>query len=98
MKNNCKITREERALLIAIERGGKHGSVTMRGLSKAAKGLIAKKLGYSIGRIGGGYYVNSTVAGSACLGIDWDNGPRPPYDERKGEYVIGRRGRSARRR
>jgi hypothetical protein len=84
----CKLTREERALLIAIERGGPHGSVSMRGLDKAAKGLIAKGLGLSIGRIGGGYFINSTVKGSACLGIDWDNGPRPRYDEHKGEYAI----------
>ena len=82
------ITRAERALLVEIERGGMHGSVCMRGLNKAARGLIAKDLGYSIGRIGGGYYVHSTVRGSAYLGIDWDNGPRPTYDERKGKYVI----------
>jgi hypothetical protein len=87
-----KLTGGELALLVDIERGGMHGSVTMRGLSKAARGLIAKGLGYSIGRIGGGYYIHSTVAGSACLGIDWDNGPRPPYDEAKGEYAISANG------
>ncbi len=90
--NKCKITREERALLIEIERGGSNGSVSMRGLDKAAKGLIAKGLGYSVGRIGGGHYTYSTVKGSACLGIDWDNGPRPSYDERKGAYVISTNG------
>lgn len=90
--NNCKIPREERALLITIERGGSHGAVAMQGLNKAAKGIIAKGLGYSIGRTGGGHYIYSTVKGSACLGIDWDNGPRPPYDERKGEYVISANG------
>lgn len=92
LPNKCKITREERALLSEIERGGMHGSVSMRGLNKAAKGLIAKGLGYSIGRIGGGFYIHSTVKGSACLGIDWDNGPRPRYDERKGEYVVSTNG------
>lgn len=82
------LTCNERALLVAIERRGMHGSVTMNGLNRAAKGLIAKDLAYSIGRIGGGVYINSTVKGSACLGIDWDNGPRPAYDETKGEWTI----------
>lgn len=90
--NKCKLTREELALLVEIERGGWLGSVSMQGLNKAAKGLIAKGLGYSIGRIGGGFYIHSTVKGSACLGIDWDNGPRPRYDERKGAYVISANG------
>ncbi len=83
------LTSAERALLVEIERGGPSGFVCLRGLDKVSRGLISKGLAYSIGRIGGGYYVFSNIKGSACLGIDWDNGPRPDYDESRGEYVIG---------
>jgi hypothetical protein len=82
------MTCDERALLVEIERGGMHGSVALRGLSRAAKGLITKGFGYWIGRIGGGVYMYSTVLGSAQLGIDWDNGPRPTYNDQTGEYEV----------
>lgn len=84
----CAISKDERALLVRIERGGPHGSVRMAGLSKAAKSLISKGLASKTGSIGGGVFVNATVAGDACLGIDWDNGPRPKYNAAKGEHEV----------
>lgn len=85
---SCTITKDERSLLVSIERGGPHGSARMARLTKAAKGLIAKGLAAAGGSIGGGYFVRATVAGDKCLGIDWDNGPRPKYNAARGEHEV----------